>query len=79
MPKTYKIKICTNCGKAEGKNWARHWKKQHPVEEIKELFPGEAPSHPFDDNWVYLIKNKKLKELFKNGQKQFPPQEPFIE
>ena len=49
------------------------------MEEIKELFPGEAPSHPFDDNWVYLIKNKKLKELFKNGQKQFPPQEPFIE
>ena len=46
----------------------------HPLKAIKELFPGEAPSEPYDENWVYLIKNPKVKKLFRNSQKE-PHQE----
>ena len=70
MPKTYLTKVCATCGKAEGKNWARHWKLRHPTEVINELVPGEAPSHPYDENWVYLIKDPKVKELFRNSFKE---------
>jgi predicted alpha/beta hydrolase family esterase len=79
MPKTYKTKVCSTCGKAEGKHWARHWKLRHPSEEINELLPGEDPSHPYDENWVYLIKDQKVKKLFKNGYKEILQQETFSE
>ena len=65
MPNNHKIKVCSSCGKSEGKHWARHWKQQHPSEEIKELVPGQAPNNPFDENWLYLINNKMVQELFK--------------
>ena len=67
MPNKRSIKVCATCGKAEGKHWARHWKQQHPLEEIKELLPDQAPTRPFDINWVYLIKDKKVQELFKTS------------
>jgi hypothetical protein len=70
MPKTYLTKVCATCGKAEVKNWARHWKLRHPSEVINELVPGEAPSHPYDENWVYLIKDPKVKKLFRNSFKE---------
>jgi hypothetical protein len=79
MPKTYKIKVCATCGKAEGKHWARHWKLRHPSEVINELIPGEAPSHPYDENWVYLIKDPKVKTLFKNDFTQYRMQETLSE
>ena len=77
MPKTYKTKVCSTCGKAEGKHWARHWKLRHPSEVINELVPGEAPSHPYDENLVYLIKDKRVKELYTNGYKEILQQETF--
>jgi hypothetical protein len=79
MPKTYKIKVCATCGKAEGKHWARHWKLHHPSEVINELVPGEAPSHPYDENWVYLIKDPKMKELFRNSFKEVLHQDTLSE
>jgi hypothetical protein len=79
MPKIYKTKVCATCGKAEGKNWARHWKVRHPSQVINELFPGEAPSHPYDDNWVYLIKDPKVKKLFRNGYIELQQQEALSE
>lgn len=77
MPKTCKTKVCATCGKAEAKNWARHWKPRHPSEVINELVPGEAPSHPYDENWVYLIKDQKVKEFYTNGYKEILQQETF--
>ena len=65
MPTNHKIKVCSYCGKSEGKNWARHWNQQHPSEEIKELAPGQAPNTPFDENWLYIINDKTVQELFK--------------
>ena len=79
MPKTYQTKVCATCGKAEGKNWARHWKLRHPSEVINELVPGEAPSHPYDENWVYLIKDPKVKELFRNSFKEVLQQDALSE
>ena len=79
MPKTYLTKVCATCGKAEGKNWARHWKLRHPSELINELVPGEAPSHPYDENWVYLIKDPKVKELFRNSFKEVLHQDTLSE
>ena len=79
MPKTYQTKVCATCGKAEGKNWARHWKLRHPSEVINELVPGEAPSHPYDENWVYLIKDSKVKKLFRNSFKEVLQQEALSE
>ena len=70
MPQSYKIKVCATCGKAEGKHWARHWKLRHPSEVINELVPGEAPSHPYDENWLYLIKDPKVKERFRLSLKK---------
>jgi hypothetical protein len=79
MPKTYLTKVCATCGKAEGKNWARHWKLRHPTEVINELVPGEAPSHPYDENWVYLIKDPKVKELFRISFKEVHQQDALSE
>ena len=79
MPKTYLTKVCATCGKAEGKNWARHWKLRHPSGVINELVPGEAPSHPYDENWVYLIKDPKVKELFRISFKEVQQQDALSE
>ncbi len=79
MPKTCKTKVCATCGKAEANNWARHWKLHHPSEVINELVPGEAPSHPYDENWVYLIKDPKVKELFRNSFKEVLQQDAHSE
>jgi len=79
MPKTYLTKVCATCGKAEGKNWARHWKLRHPSGVINELVPGEAPSYPYDENWVYLIKDPKVKELFRNSFKEVLQQDALSE
>ena len=79
MPKTCKTKVCATCGKAEANNWARHWKLRHPSEVINELVPGEAPSHPYDENWVYLIKDPKVKELFRNSFKEVLQQDAHSE
>ena len=40
MPGTHKVKICAICGKAEGANWAYHWRTKHPGIEVKDLVPG---------------------------------------
>lgn len=29
--------------------------------------PGQAPSRPFDPNWVYLINDKKVQDIFKSS------------
>ena len=77
MPATHKSKVCATCGKAEGPNWARHWKQQHPTEVMNELVPGEAPAHPFDENWLYLIKDLEVQEIYKgNGSNILPPTSP---
>ena len=62
MPNIRKLKICAICGKAEGQHWAEHWKKRHTSIEPRELLPGEAPTHPLDSNWIYLIKDETTRE-----------------
>ncbi len=64
MKMSHKVKICSICGCSESANWARHWKRQHPTSVIKELAPGELPSKPFDENWMFLIKSLNLREVF---------------
>ncbi len=67
MPKIRKLKVCATCGKAQGQHWAKHWKKSHPTIEPRELLPGEAPTQPFDSNWIYLIKDETTREQFLKG------------
>ena len=67
MPATHKSKVCATCWKAEGPNWARHWKQLHPTETMNELVPGEAPIRPYDENWLYLIKDLEVQELYKGN------------
>ena len=76
MPRTYKIKVCAICGKAEGSNWSHHWKRQHPSHQPQELVPGEAPTDPIDDNWVYLIKDAKVRQRYETALVSQPPLAP---
>ena len=46
MPGLHRVKLFAICGKADGKNWVQHWTNNHPGSEMKELLPGETPSHP---------------------------------
>ena len=69
MPKATKTKVCAICGKSEDANWARHWKNQHPRSDIRELTPGELPSDPYDESWLYLIKPLSLREVHKSAAK----------
>ena len=46
MPGIHRVKLCAICGKADGKNWVQHWTNNHPGSEMKELLPGQTPSHP---------------------------------
>jgi hypothetical protein len=62
MPKTHTIKVCAICGKAEGRNWAYHWKTQHPDSQIQKLALGDLPSNPFKKNWLDLIEPEELRE-----------------
>ena len=69
MPKAYKTNVCALCGKSEDANWARHWKNQHPLSDIRELTPGEVPSDPYDESWLYLIKPLSLREVHESAAK----------
>ena len=69
MPKAYKTKVCAICGKSEDAHWARHWKNQHPLSDIRELTPGEVPSDPYDESWLYLIKPLSLREVHESAAK----------
>jgi len=69
MSKIHKTKVCAHCGKSEGAHWARHWRNQHPSSDIKELTPGEVPSDPFDESWLYLIKPLSLREVHESAAK----------
>jgi hypothetical protein len=48
----------------EKSNWNRHWKNLHSMAEPRELLPGESPVNPIDVNWVFLIKDLKIRNLF---------------
>ena len=63
MPGTRKVKICATCGKAEGANWAYHWRTKHPGAEVKELLPYQTPSHPLNFNYGETINNKLTVDL----------------
>ena len=69
MPKAYKTKVCAICGKSEDAHWARHWKNQHPLSDIRELTPEEVPSDPYDESWLYLIKPLSLREVHESAAK----------
>jgi hypothetical protein len=69
MPKAYKTKVCAICGKSEDAHWARHWKNQHPLSVIRELTPGEVPSDPYDESWLYLINPLSLREVHESAAK----------
>jgi len=64
MPKIYRNKVCSICGKSEGSNWTRHWKRQHPNSMVEELAKGALPTHPYDENWIYLIKPISLRDQY---------------
>jgi hypothetical protein len=78
MPKAYKTKVCAICGKSEDANWARHWKNQHPLTDIRELTPGEVPSDPYDESWLYLIKPLSLREIYESTTKNEDIQSPEV-
>ena len=54
----HKNKLCAICGKIENRNWAYHWKQQHIGCQPRELIPGEVPQDQYDDNWLFIAKNK---------------------
>jgi hypothetical protein len=64
MPNQYKTRVCAECGKTENKHWTRHWKSLHSMAEPRELLPGELPVNPIDDNWIFLIKDLKIRHLY---------------
>ena len=39
----HKTKRCAICGKTEKSHWRRHWARQHPGEEPRELKEGKRP------------------------------------
>ena len=78
MPTTHKTKVCALCGKSQGDHWARHWKNQHPSSEIRELTPGEVPSQPFDESWLYLIKPLSLREVYESAAKNEDIHQPEV-
>ena len=69
MPKANNFKVCSICGKSESTHWARHWKNKHSTASVRELLPGETPSNPYDESWLYLIKPLTLRELFMTAAK----------
>ena len=64
---SHKSKVCALCGKSEATNWARHWRNQHPSSDTRELIPGEVPTQPFDESWLYLIKPLSLREIYERA------------
>ena len=65
--KEYKLKTCALCGKVDGNNWAKHWKRQHPGEIQELLANGESPLYPWCDNW------KEIQTAILRGEN--PPKE----
>ena len=64
MPLIRKHKVCAECGKSESVHWARHWSRHHPDKQKKALAPGESPSNPYEESWMYLIEPLSLREQF---------------
>jgi len=64
MPHTHKTKVCAKCGKSEDRHWASHWMKRHPGFEPRELVPDNQPENPFDQDWIYLINDMKVREKY---------------
>ena len=64
MPLIRKHKVCAECGKSESDHWSRHWSRHHPDKQKKALAPGESPSNPYDESWMYLIEPLSLREKF---------------
>ena len=60
----HKNKLCAICGKIENRNWAYHWKQQHTGSKARELVPGEVPEDAYDDNWLFIAKNKDENHIF---------------
>ncbi len=67
MPNVYSHKVCAICGKSQSSHWGRHWSRNHPNSEIKELALGEVPSSPFKDNWIDLIEPEDLQNEYKKA------------
>ncbi len=66
MPSIHKNKVCAICGKAEGPNWGRHWKQQHPGIEVQELQPGQIPSNLIDSSKTLISNDQITQELLIN-------------
>lgn len=73
MPSIYKTRVCFICGRAESKNWKRHWTSKHPGKMMDELSPGEVPVEPFDNDWIEAIKCEKTREVFRAATVPLPP------
>jgi hypothetical protein len=65
MPRSYKQRVCYLCGKVEESKWKRHWERNHPGQEIKELDDGRLPVAPHSNNWEKaLVSDLAAKYLF---------------
>lgn len=63
------IQVCSQCGKAEGKNRKRHWERKHPQAggEWKDLKVGETPTEPWCLGWLEKLP-PGIKKLFEKPQ-----------
>ena len=50
--------------------------KRHPGLEPRELVPDNQPENPFDQDWVYLIKDMKVREKYQMQISADPIQTP---
>ena len=41
--------------------------KRHPGLEPRELVPDNQPENPFDQDWVFLIKDIKVRDRYKKA------------
>jgi hypothetical protein len=48
--------------------------KRHPGLEPRELVPDNQPENPFDQDWVFLIKDIKVRDKYKKATPLYPVQ-----
>ena len=74
----HKNKLCGICGKIDNRNWAYHWKQQHKGSKARELVPGEVPEDAYDDNWLFIAKNKdeKIFDIYATAMGMLDPPAP---
>ena len=66
----HSVKVCAQCGCAEGKNWIRHWSRKDHDATPSELQAGNTPTRPMKGWFEALpadLQSLHQKGIFANG------------